>query len=1008
MSAPENLRTGERRTATVLFADMKDFTALSEQMDPEEMDGLMSLVFGAFESIIHHYGGTVEKYIGDALVAVFGVPTLHEDDPARAINAALEFLERVARLNRQRPDREAIAFRIGINSGLVTTGRRGEHDVVTGHAMAIASRLQTAASPNAILVSAGTYQRCRPDFDFSEAIPVNARGKDESMLAYEVRGLNPQPDDDDSVFVGRKHELDTMLRSFLRHDPAKAAGYLLVGEAGIGKTRLAHEFVRKLRQLPDFGRGVLYARARQFGTRPFAAIIDLLRNYFAINDDQQIDQIADAVEQTCGVERRTALSFASLVAGDTGDQDNQAFVVLYLILKSIVKSRLSAAYSTLLCIDDLQVIDKSSSDFFQFYLRNADAFPFFLLLNRMVPQSVREVFGDLEPLELPPLDREHTLQLVRAIAGDNLEMDIVRAIMDNAQGNPLFIREYVRYARENRDAQSLPSTIQNIFLTSLESYEPVLRDLLKKLSVFALNFGLSDARHLHAATDGDPDIVETAIGLFCRNGVLVRDGEQYAFKYDLFKTALYTSLLNYNKKILHRIVADLMEERGDPHPLRLLHHLLRAEEYDRASDAIEHCDNCTSNIDYLNYLDPLIEALREECPDRYIRVMFLKSALLFNNGITDEADSLLKEMIELAVRMRSPLYAGRAYHLLTGHNMKAYSFGKARFCGTKAVANYMRAGKGTFSVQNVLEIMSTSELLRNNTDEVDRLTRKIRDLEHQEEQSFSEARLTGSLAEHHLMRGEYRAALELLQKALPGAQERSDTWYGFHLLLGLAHFALCDWETLTKTEQVVLEGPSRNFATISQINARLATAHHFLGEEREANRRLQQAEFHASQVRNDFDRIDAYRTLSSCTLMQDDLERARRFAEAGLTTGLLLTAMYPVFSILMTIVSAGFAAGDHASPEFFLREADLLLESEVLLAKRDLMLYHYHRSRNAATDERRADHRGRAALHLRRELAELGEPRHVAGFLNVPLFGRIAGELEAAGLVTLESAADAP
>ncbi len=999
MSAAENLRTGERRTATVLFADMKDFTALSERMDPEEMDGLMSLVFGAFESIIHHYGGTVEKYIGDALVAVFGVPTLHEDDPARALNAALEFLERVARINEQRANRDAIAFRIGINTGLVTTGRRGEHDVVTGHAMAIASRLQTAANPNAVLVSAGTYERCKSDFAFSQAIPVEARGKDSTVLAYEVRGLNPQPDDDDVVFVGRRNEVDMILRGFLRHDPAQAAGYLLVGEAGIGKTRVAHELIRKLRQLPDFGRGVLYARAHQYGTRPFAVIVDLLRNYFGIDEDQPIDQIAESIEQAVGVERRTALGFASLAAGDAAEQDNQAFVVLYLILKSIVKSRLSAPYSTLLCVDDLHVIDKSSRDFFQFYLRNADTFPFFVFLNRTVDEPVREIVGDLELMELAPLDREHTLQLVQAIASDDLEMDIVRAIMDNARGNPLFIREYVRYARENRDAQALPSTIQNIFLTSLESYEPGLRDFLKKLSVFALNFSSADARHVHETTDGAPGIVEPAIERFLRDGVLLRDGEQYSFKYDLFKTALYNSLLNYNKKILHRIIADLMEAKGNPHPLRLLLHLLRSEEYERASDAMERCQNCTSNLEYIQYLDPLIVALRERSPDRYMRLMFLKSALLFNNGITDEADSLLKEMIDLAIRMRSPLYAGSAYHLLTGHNMKAYSFEKARFCGRKAVANYRRAGIGA-RVQNVLEIMSTSELLRNNMDEVDRITESIRALEHQDGQSFSRERLTGSLAEHHLMRGDYRAAVDLLRTGLQQAGERTDTWYGFHLLLGLAWYLLCDWEALTKTEHVVLEGPSRNLATISQINARLATAHHFLGEEREATRRFQQAEFHASQIRNDFDRIDAYRTLAGCAFLQDDPERARQLAETGLTTGLLLSATYPVFTILMTIVSAGFAEGDSESAEFYLQEADLLVESGKLLAKRDLMLYHYHRSRTAATEEHRAGHRAAAAEHLQRELDAIGERRLVDNFLGIALFGRIGRELEGAGLDT--------
>ncbi|HRY56275.1 MAG TPA: adenylate/guanylate cyclase domain-containing protein, partial [Spirochaetia bacterium] len=135
MSDRDNLKAGERRVAAILFSDMKGFTSLSERMDPEEMDGLMSRVFGLFESIIREHGGIVEKYIGDALVAVFGVPELHEDDPSRAVHAALEFLSRARGADGR------LAFRTGIHSGLVTTGRRGEFDVVTGHAMSVAQRL---------------------------------------------------------------------------------------------------------------------------------------------------------------------------------------------------------------------------------------------------------------------------------------------------------------------------------------------------------------------------------------------------------------------------------------------------------------------------------------------------------------------------------------------------------------------------------------------------------------------------------------------------------------------------------------------------------------------------------------------------------------------------------------------------------------------------------------------------------------------------------------------------
>lgn len=154
MTDRENLKAGERRTATILFSDMKGSTSLSERMDPEEMDALMSRVFGIFEVIIKSHGGFVEKYIGDALVAVFGVPELHEDDPSRAIHAALEFLAQIRAENHRLSSRNlSVSFRTGINTGLITTGKRGEFDVVTGHAMNVAQRLEAAASPDAILVA---------------------------------------------------------------------------------------------------------------------------------------------------------------------------------------------------------------------------------------------------------------------------------------------------------------------------------------------------------------------------------------------------------------------------------------------------------------------------------------------------------------------------------------------------------------------------------------------------------------------------------------------------------------------------------------------------------------------------------------------------------------------------------------------------------------------------------------------------------------------------------------
>ena len=198
------LRHGERRYVTVLFADMKGFTDLSRRLDPEEMDLLMERVFGRFESIISAYGGSVEKYIGDALVAVFGVPQIHEDDPTRAVYAALDFLDQLKNIKLGDSGEIApVGFRIGINTGLITTGKRGQQEVVTGHAMAVAARLESEAELNSVFVSEATREKCSDDFVFSKRQLLRLSEEAEPVAAYKVLGRIETPPVSDLPFLGR-------------------------------------------------------------------------------------------------------------------------------------------------------------------------------------------------------------------------------------------------------------------------------------------------------------------------------------------------------------------------------------------------------------------------------------------------------------------------------------------------------------------------------------------------------------------------------------------------------------------------------------------------------------------------------------------------------------------------------------------------------------------------------------------------------------------------------------
>jgi class 3 adenylate cyclase len=990
VSTGEYLKQGERRNVTVLFADMQGFTQLSEAMDPEEMDSLMTRIFGGFETIVSRYGGTVEKYIGDALVAVFGVPDLHEDDPARAIGAALDFFEEIHALNRARPSGRPIAFRIGVNTGLITTGKRGEHDVVTGHAMSVASRLQSAADTNTVLVSANTKELCENDFVFSGGRSVAIRGAEDSVTAFIVTGRREIPGGEDSVLVGRKEIVDSIFKTYLRHESTRTGGCVLTGPAGIGKSRVVQEFLARARQLPDFHGDVLYARGQRYRTKSFAVVTDLLTGHFRIEPETVHSEIVRKLSEEFEIDEKSSEAFADLVTGRGTEQDNQSFVLLYLLLKTIIKQTEDSPYSAILCVENLFFVDKGSLDFFTFFLKNADCKPFFICTDRASASETVEPFQDLQRFELPPLDREQTIELVETIAPDLVESPFISAILENAGGNPLFVREYVRYARENRDAQALPTSIQNIFLASIEAYQNDYRDLLKKLSVFAHSFRLRDAEHVQRVTEGDPNIVTDALELFENDGIMIREDELYLFRHDLFKKALYNSLLNYNKKIIHRVIADLMEENGNPHPFRLLHHLIRSEEFERATDVLMAADGAGVNMEFLRYADRLLEHWTGHDDDREMSLMFLKSAILFNNGVTERIDSLMKEIIEQALRTRSFLSIANAYHLLTAYNMKSYCFRKARYCGQKALQSYTRVPGEIQKHQNLLEIMVSAELLRNNESEVDLIMERIRALEAVPEAKFSRQRLLLRLGENELLRGHYTVAAGHFAQAVAGGEQNSEFWYPTQMLLGLTRFLLCDWQEAHRAGRIVLEGPSRHHSNLCQVHARNGISEYFLGDSGSSERSLQQAAFNLSQIRNDFDFIDAARTLAQCYQLRGDLDAAVALAQDGVSAGLRHTATYPVMTLLMILLENAHRTRDVDATEFYLNEAAELVESEVLLPRRDLILFYYFRGIHEGEEDPDGPLHTQARKTVDQEIAAIGDQSLVNRLLGLAPYGAAA------------------
>jgi len=299
----------ERRVVTVMFADITGSTPLADHLDPEDMRAILSGYFNLMTEQIRKHGGTVEKYIGDAVMAVFGVPFAHEDDPDRAIRAAIDMQAALARFNEQRlaqdPEATRLQMRIGINTGEVAATSNAQDNrgdfLITGDAVNVAARLQSVATPDTILVGERTYLSTRNVFDFRALAPLRLKGKTDPITAWVVIGqqnntstIAQHPrglDGLEARLVGRTLELALMHATYARVQAEQRPHLItLLGVPGIGKSRLVREFLQSEEETskcttcedrlvaprilqgrcPPYGEGVTY--------RPLVEILNSLLN----------------------------------------------------------------------------------------------------------------------------------------------------------------------------------------------------------------------------------------------------------------------------------------------------------------------------------------------------------------------------------------------------------------------------------------------------------------------------------------------------------------------------------------------------------------------------------------------------------------------------------------------------------------------------------------------------------------------------------------------------------
>ncbi len=607
---------GERRHVTVLFADISGFTSMSERLDPEVVSGVLNDLFRGLVSIVVKYEGMVDKFIGDEIMAIFGAPLAHEDDPERAVRCSVEMLQYIERYNDLSPVKfpQPLSMHIGLNSGIVVAGNVGSdlrmNYSVIGDTVNLAARLVSEAPSGKVYMSADTYRLVSNVVETESPIQLQLKGKSEQVVVYALRNVKKSQGKasiQHGTMVGRKKELERIDSMISALQERKRQSLHIRGEAGVGKTRLKGELttLSSKKGIPCFeGKCSSYEM-----NTPYYLWNSLLRNMLKVSIESPESEVRRRLHDTMQIvalERYEpyvaallSLRYEEILFEEDKERKQKIFEGVRELIQAYAK-RGPAVF----IFDDLHWVDKFSQELLEFVLTSQiSGSAMFVSLFRDEYKAPAKFLLDGELMDLNRMDREEAADLVRLrFDATELPKELEELIVQRSEGNPFFIEQIIKGMLDKKQVEvkkkrvnilaenigsMVPESVQGIIMARIDRLEERLRQVLLGASVIGREFSRPVLEEiLEKQSKVAPSLIEL------KSLELILEKEEfkeleYLFKHYLIQEVAYNTLLQKQRKKLHGTIAKAIEklyaDRINEFYELLAFHYEKAEDWEKAA-----------------------------------------------------------------------------------------------------------------------------------------------------------------------------------------------------------------------------------------------------------------------------------------------------------------------------------------------------------------------------------------------------------------------------------------